>query len=49
MKGEAEAMRQLKEIAKSEAIELVEVTIARDLVAQEAPLGVKLPDNVAVP
>jgi tetratricopeptide (TPR) repeat protein len=49
MKGEAESMRQLKEIAKSESIELVEVTIARDLVAQEAPLGVKLPDNVAVP
>jgi tetratricopeptide (TPR) repeat protein len=49
MKGQAEAMRQLKEIAKSEAIELVEVTIARDLVAQEAPLGVKLPDNVSVP
>jgi hypothetical protein len=49
MKGEAEAIRQLKEVAKSEAIELVEVTIARDLVAQEAPLGVKLPDNVAVP
>ncbi len=49
MKDEAEALRQLKEVAKSEAIELVEVTIARDLVSQEAPLGVKLPANVAVP
>ena len=40
----------LESIAKSQAIELVEVTIARDLLArQKSPLSLKLPANVKVP
>ncbi len=40
----------LKAVARSEAIELVEVTIARDLLAeQRAGLELELPDNVTLP
>lgn len=48
-KGSAESKKELAEVASSEAIELVEVTIARDLLAQESPLPMKLPDGVSVP
>jgi len=48
-KGAGETRKELYEVATSEAIELVEVTIARDLLAQESPLPMKLPDGVAVP
>jgi cellulose synthase operon protein C len=49
--GEPEAMLpKLREVAQSEAIELVEVTIARDLIAQHgARLDLQLPTSVAVP
>jgi lipoprotein NlpI len=41
---------KLKEVANSEAIELVEVYIARELLAnQSARLELKLPESVAVP
>jgi tetratricopeptide (TPR) repeat protein len=46
-KGQSEA--ELKEIATSEAIELVEVAIARDLLAQRSPLGVKIPEGTVLP
>lgn len=40
----------LESVAKSQAIELVEVTIARDLLARaKSPLSLKLPSNVKVP
>jgi tetratricopeptide (TPR) repeat protein len=39
----------LSEVAKSEAIELVEVAMARDLVAREMPLKMELPSGVRVP
>lgn len=48
-KGASEAKKDLSDVAASEAIELVEVTIARDLLARESPLPLKLPDGVAVP
>jgi tetratricopeptide (TPR) repeat protein len=48
-KGVGEIKKELTEVASSETIELVEVTIARDLLAREAPLPMKLPDGVAVP
>lgn len=48
-KGVSEAKKDLSDVAASEAIELVEVTIARDLLARESPLPLKLPDGVAVP
>jgi len=48
-KGSTEVKKELSEVAKSEAIELVEVTIARDLIAQDTPLAMALPDGVAVP
>lgn len=48
-KGSTETKKELAEVASSEAIELVEVMIARDLLAREAPLPMKLPDGVAVP
>jgi hypothetical protein len=49
--GEPEAMLpRLREVAQSEAIELVEVTIARDLIAQHGSrLELELPATVAVP
>jgi len=45
------ALPKLREVAASEAIELVEVTIARDVVARETQANVdpKLPPNVDVP
>jgi tetratricopeptide (TPR) repeat protein len=44
------ALLKLREVAQSGAIELVEVTIARDLLAQQsAKLDVQLPTNVDVP
>ncbi|MBK7585324.1 MAG: hypothetical protein IPI67_34685 [Myxococcales bacterium] len=48
-KGAGETKKDLAEVAASEAIELVEVTIARDLLARETALPLKLPDGVAVP
>lgn len=49
--GEAEAaLPKLREVANSEAIELVEVTIARDLLAQQSSrLDLRLPESAAVP
>ena len=54
VKGASEAtdaaLAGLQEVASSEAIELVEVTIARDLVAQsQARVRPQLPQNVDVP
>jgi tetratricopeptide (TPR) repeat protein len=49
VRGVGETKRELSEVAKSETIELVEVTIARDLLAQESPLPLRLPDGVKVP
>ena len=44
------ALPKLREVAQSDAIELVEVTIARDLIAQQSKrLDVQLPKNVEVP
>jgi hypothetical protein len=44
------SLERLKEVASSEAIQLVEVTIARDLLASRAKLPKpKLPPNVALP
>jgi len=51
-RGNREAvLPKLKEVASSEAIQLVEVTIARDLLAQQSQptLDVALPPNVDVP
>ncbi|MDF3067481.1 MAG: cell wall surface anchor family protein [Polyangiaceae bacterium] len=49
--GSAEdAKAGFEQVAKSEAIDLVEVSIARDLLAgYDAPKGYKLPANVVVP
>lgn len=49
--GGGDALPYLTEVAQSEAIDLVEVTIARDLLASKgnAALDFKLPPNVAVP
>jgi hypothetical protein len=46
-----QALPLLREVASSEAIELVEVAIARDLVAEltNQRLVVELPQNVRVP
>jgi tetratricopeptide (TPR) repeat protein len=44
------ALRTLRDVASSEAIELVEVAIARDLLAQlEHELKLELPSQVAIP
>lgn len=46
----AAVLPKLREVAQSEAIELVEVTIARDLIAEQtARLDLQLPPSVAVP
>jgi len=47
--GRAEGKQALQEVANSETIELVEVTIARDLLARETPLKLSLPAGVSVP
>ena len=51
VRGGGDALPSLLEVAQSEAIDLVEVTIARDLVATQGrpALDFKLPPNVAVP
>jgi hypothetical protein len=43
------ALQQLEQVAQSEAIQLVEVTIARDLLSQQAPLDLQVPKDVDVP
>ncbi len=49
--GEEElALSKLREVARSEAVELVEVTIARDLLADhQRPMDFNLPRNVVLP
>ena len=48
--GKTDAIPQLKEVAQSAAVDLVEVTIAKDLVAsQQGEAQLKLPPNVAIP
>lgn len=48
--GKPDAIPQLKEVAQSAAVDLVEVTIAKDLVAsQQGEAQLKLPPNVAIP
>jgi len=48
--GDGTYLSGLKAVARSETIELVEVTIARDLLAeQRAGLQLELPDNVTLP
>ena len=47
--GGAAAKKSLAEIAGSKAIELVEVTIARDLLALERGVRFEVPDNVELP
>lgn len=41
--------QQLRQVAESEAIELMEVRIARDLLSEAAPPSVALPADVVVP
>ncbi len=49
--GQPDALPQLKEVAQSAAVDLVEVTIAKDLLARQhgGSQQLKLPDNVAIP
>ena len=48
--GQQDALPQLKEVAQSTAVDLVEVTIAKDLLAQkQGHAQLKLPSNVAIP
>jgi hypothetical protein len=48
--GEKQALERLREVATSEAIQLVEVTIARDLLAGRRKLPrPKLPPHVTLP
>lgn len=48
--NESEALERLTRVARSEAIQLVEVTIARDLVARSTqPLKLSVPDDVEIP
>lgn len=47
--GSKDALARLSPIAKSETIELVEVTIARDILAAQTPFALKLPPQVEIP
>ena len=48
--GQQDALPQLKEVAQSTAVDLVEVTIAKDLLAQkQGHAQLKLPSNVDIP
>lgn len=48
--GDERALEKLREVAHSEAIQLVEVTIARDLLTSQQKLPKpKLPPNVQLP
>ncbi len=47
--GGKDALGRLAPIAKSETIELVEVTIARDILAAQTPLSLKLPREIDIP
>ncbi|HEX4475975.1 MAG TPA: hypothetical protein VH142_12910 [Polyangiaceae bacterium] len=47
--NDARALSRLEQVAHSESIELVEVAMARDLVAETKHLTFKLPDNVDIP
>lgn len=49
-RGQKEAIAELKEVAESQAVELVEVTIARDLVAQrQGAIAASLPSDLTLP
>lgn len=47
--NDSRAFERLERIAKSEAIQLVEVAIARDVVMDKKRLSVKLPSDVEIP
>jgi hypothetical protein len=48
--GQKDALTELKEVAESAAVELVEVSIARDLVAQrEGAVAANLPSDLTLP
>lgn len=47
--GARDALQRLSPIARGEAIELVEVTMARDLIAGQKSLDLKLPKDVQLP
>jgi hypothetical protein len=48
--NDPQAFEQLKRVAQSEAIQLVEVTIARDLVSEaQSPVRLALPKDITVP
>jgi tetratricopeptide (TPR) repeat protein len=49
--GSASALPRLEQVARSEAVELVEVAIARELLAERTgrPMRVELPRGVAIP
>jgi hypothetical protein len=48
--GQKSALSELKEVAESEAVELVEVTIARDLLAErEGAVAASLPSDLTLP
>lgn len=49
MMSGGDGKQALREVAGSEAIELVEVTIARDLLSRETPLELTLPSDVTLP
>lgn len=48
--GDAAALEELKKVAASETIQLVEVTIARDLLAEEhSSLDLSVPSDISIP
>jgi hypothetical protein len=47
--NDTRAAERLASFAKSDAIELVEVSIARDIAAEQHPLNLKVPTDVEVP
>jgi hypothetical protein len=49
VRGDASATAELDKVAHSEAIDLVEVGIARDLVASRQAMAFKLPGGVTLP
>ncbi len=49
VRGDQNALGDLIKVSQSEAVDLVEVGIARDVLARRTPLPLKLPSNVTLP
>ncbi len=49
VRGDHAALADLTKVSQSEAVDLVEVGIARDVLASKKPIAVKLPSNVTLP